>query len=139
MVVDDVQVTDEDVTVRLTGGEPVPVPQPFDQLLREYMPRRRHTTTARNARTRWLFPGAIPGQPMAPATLHKALWDSGIPIRRGRNSALRELVLEMPPALVAKALGYSPLAAEQHAAEAGRPWLGYATVRRYHGDQLSMF
>ncbi|MFJ1551726.1 hypothetical protein [Streptomyces sp. NPDC088246] len=76
---------------------------------------------------------------MATATLHKGLWDSGIPIRRGRNSALRDLVLEMPPALVAKALGYSPLATDLHAAQAGRPWTGYASVRRYHGKQLPIF
>lgn len=139
MTVDELQITNDDVTIRLSGGQGVPVPHPFDQLFRDYLPRRRHTTTARNARTRWLFPGAAPGRPMAPATLHKALWDSDIPILRGRNSALRELVLEMPPALVAKALGYSPLAAELHAAEAGRPWAGYASVRRYHGKQLSIF
>ncbi|WP_164559977.1 hypothetical protein [Streptomyces sp. SID14478] len=45
----------------------------------------------------------------------------------------------MPPALVAKALGYSPLATELHAAQAGRPWAGYASIRRYHGKQLPIF
>lgn len=139
MSIDDIEITDKEVTVRLTGGEAVPVPHPFDQLFRNYLPQRRHTTTARNNRTRWLFPGAVPGQPLTIATLHKGLWDSGIPIRRGRNSALRDLVLEMPPALVAKALGYSSLATELHAAQAGRPWAGYAPIRRYRGKQLQIF
>ncbi|NEB81649.1 hypothetical protein G3I40_41530 [Streptomyces sp. SID14478] len=64
MSVDDI--TGEVITVHLTGGEPVPVPHPFDQLFCDYLPQRRHTTTARNNRTRWLFPGAVPGQQWHP-------------------------------------------------------------------------
>ncbi|HZM67166.1 MAG TPA: hypothetical protein VFC16_12825 [Nakamurella sp.] len=41
------------------------------------------------------------------------------------------LVPDMPPALAAAALGYSPETAEHHAAAAGQPWADYAAVNRY--------
>ena len=59
------------------------------------------------------------------------LRDRGIDLLGARNAALRQLVLDMPPALAAAALGYSPETAEHHAAAAGQPWADYAAVKRY--------
>lgn len=55
------------------------------------------------------------------------LRDRGIDLLGARNAALRQLVLDMPPALAAAALGYSPETAEYHAA-AGQPWAQYAAL-----------
>lgn len=43
-----------------------------------------------------------------------------------RNRAFGELVLEVPPSLVAEALGYSPQVAFLHADKAAEPWARYA-------------
>ena len=59
------------------------------------------------------------------------LRDRGIEFLGARNAALRQLVPDMPPALAAAALGYSPETAEHHAAAAGQPWADYAAVKRY--------
>lgn len=55
--------------------------------------------------------------------------DSGVHLLGGRNSALRQLVLDMPPAIAAQALGYSPQIAEAHARNAGTTWVTYAAYR----------
>jgi hypothetical protein len=60
----------------------------------------------------------------------KKLRDSGIHLLGARNAALRELVLEMPPPIVASALGYSAQVTEKHAEDAGRTWVTYASYRR---------
>jgi hypothetical protein len=43
-----------------------------------------------------------------------------------RNTALHGLVQELPPTLVANALGYSYQVIHKHAADAGTPMAGYA-------------
>jgi hypothetical protein len=53
----------------------------------------------------------------------------GIDLLGARNAALRQLVLDMPPALAAPALGYSPETAGHHATAAGQPWAYYAALR----------
>jgi len=51
-----------------------------------------------------------------------------------RNAALRELVLELPPPIVASALGYSAQVTEKHAEDAGRTWVTYASYRSARGS-----
>jgi hypothetical protein len=51
-----------------------------------------------------------------------------------RPNMQRELVLEMPPAIVARAFGYSPRVTEDHAADAGRTWVTYASYRSLSRD-----
>lgn len=43
-----------------------------------------------------------------------------------RNATLRSLVQELPPTLVANALGYSHQVIHKHAADASVPMAGYA-------------
>lgn len=50
----------------------------------------------------------------------------GIDLGGARNTALRSLVQELPPTLVANALGYSYQVIHKHAADAGVPMAGYA-------------
>jgi hypothetical protein len=50
-------------------------------------------------------PGYRPGQPLHHDYLMRKLRDSGIHLLGARNAALRELVLEMPPPIVAHVLG----------------------------------
>jgi hypothetical protein len=52
----------------------------------------------------------------------------GINLLGSRNTALRELVSEIPPPLVAEMLGYSDQVTQKHAAEAGNTWARYAAA-----------
>jgi hypothetical protein len=60
----------------------------------------------------------------------RKLRDSGIHLLGAQNAALRELVVEMPPPIVAHALGYSAQVTEKHAEDAGRTWVTYASYRQ---------
>ena len=51
----------------------------------------------------------------------------GINLLGARNSAIQNLVAEVPPALVAELLGYSNQVAQRHAEVAAQPWSRYAT------------
>jgi hypothetical protein len=51
----------------------------------------------------------------------------GIDLGGARNTALRSLSEELPPTLVANALGYSFQVIHQHASDAAIPMAGYAT------------
>lgn len=44
----------------------------------------------------------------------------------GRNSALRTLVVEMPPPVVAKFFGFTDACTQRHAQLAAQPWSRYA-------------
>lgn len=50
---------------------------------------------------------------------------AGIDVAGARNTTLRDLVAELPPTLVAKALGYSVQVIHLHAADAAIPMAGY--------------
>ena len=85
-------------------------------------------TTAANATSPWLFPGINPGQHINPQTLMKVLRSNGIDLRGARNSAMRELVQKVPPAIVASQFGYRPQTAERHALGAGTTWSSYPNL-----------
>ena len=57
------------------------------------------------------------------------LRDLGVNLLGARNRAIGELVLEVPPSLVAEALGYSNQVAFLHASKAAEPWARYAGRR----------
>ena len=59
------------------------------------------------------------------------LRDRGIELLGARNAALRQLVPDMPPALAAAALGYSPRNRRTPRRAVGQPWADYAAVKRY--------
>ena len=125
LTIDDITTADGQMLIRL--GEPsAPVPAPFDQIISDYLATRPNLTTATNRGSRWLFPGRRAGQPMHPTTIRSRLQRLGIPNLNGRSRALREMLLQAPPAVVAGMLGYAAGRAEVIAAEAGATWQYYA-------------
>ena len=125
---EDVDLTEALPRLRL-GAEPAELPPPVADLLQRHLERRPNTNTAANAGSPWLFPGYSPGQPLHPSHLMKQVRQAGVPLLGARNGALRQLVLDMPPAVAAQALGYSPQVAESHARNAGATWSTYVSYR----------
>jgi len=125
LTVGDVATRDGLTTLNL-GDPPSHVPEPLAGLLLEYLAQRPNMTTATNPDSRWLFPGRRAGQPLHPSTMYGALDRIGVPALRGRSAAIRQLVLQMPPPVVAQALGYHQVSITRIAAQAGSPWSGYA-------------
>lgn len=93
------------VAVRL-GDPPSPLPEPVTDLMRAYIQSRQHLPYASSRSSQWLFPGRQPGQLMNPVSLQVHLREIGVPPQRGRASAIRQLVLQAPAPVIAKALGY---------------------------------
>lgn len=112
------------VTLNL-GDEPAVVPPAVEDLLAQHLAHRPNTATAANADSPWIFPGVSPGQPVSPNWLMIQLRNHGIELQAARNGALRQLVLDMPPAIAARVLGYSAIVTETHARHAAATWQSY--------------
>lgn len=108
------------------GDPPAPVPAPFDTIINHYLAARPNLTTATNPNSSWLFPGRRAGQPLHPTSIRLRLHTLGIPNVPGRSRALREMLLQAPPAVVAGMLGYTAGKAEAIANETGATWKHYA-------------
>jgi hypothetical protein len=116
--------------MRITfGAHPVPIPEPFADLLREHLKGRPNLRTGSDAQSPWLFPGIRAGQPLHPNGIMDRLRSLGIDLRGARNTALDEHLLVSPPPLVADALGYSHQIAFLHADAAGDAWSRYVNLR----------
>ncbi|MFC4612911.1 hypothetical protein ACFO9E_34990 [Streptomyces maoxianensis] len=94
--------------------------------MRAYVHSRQHLPDASSRSARWLFPVRQPGQPMNPVSLQAHLREIGVPPQRGRASAIRQLVLQAPAPVIAKALGYHDKTATPLVTEAGGTWSRYA-------------
>ncbi|MFI0965962.1 hypothetical protein ACH4S8_31890 [Streptomyces sp. NPDC021080] len=125
LTIDDITDDGVTVTVRL-GDPPSPLPEPVADLMRAYILSRRHLPYASSRSSPWLFPGRQPGQPMNPVSLQVHLREIGVPPQRGRASAIRQLVLQAPAPVIAKALGYHDKTATRLVTEAGGTWSRYA-------------
>lgn len=125
LTLDDITVVDGAMTIRL-GDPPAPVPAPFDDLISTFIAERPNLMTATNQHSTWLFPGQRAGQPMHPTTIRARLEKIGIRNLSSRTRALRAMLLEAPPAVVAGMLGYAPDKAEEIAIQAGATWKRYA-------------
>jgi len=100
-------ILNEDGETRLRIGDPpLPVPEPFAALLRDYLDQRPNQNTAANPASTWLFPGRRAGRPIDPTTIRDALREAGVPALGGRIATLRQLVLQAPAPVVASMLGY---------------------------------
>lgn len=126
--ISDFAITPTTVTIQV-GDTASPVPEPLAQLISRLVEDSRNTNTAANRSSPWLFTGIRPGQPLNRTYLMTLLRNQGINILGARNAALRQLTLDMPPAIAAASLGYSHQVAERHAAAAGRTWSQYSAVR----------
>ncbi|MFC8146793.1 hypothetical protein ACFUKV_34410 [Streptomyces paradoxus] len=125
LAIDDI--TDDGATITVQLGEPPsPLPKPAADLMRAYIRSRQHMPYASSRSSQWLFPGRQPGQPMNPVSLQVHLRKIGVPPQRGRTSAIRQLVLQAPAPVIAKALGYHDKTATRLVTEAGGSWSRYA-------------
>ncbi|MGA9360630.1 MAG: recombinase XerD, partial [Mycobacterium sp.] len=106
------------------GITPSPVPEPFAELLKSHIINRPNLRTA-GADNPWLFPGYRPGEHLHPNTLMDRLRWLGIDLLGARNTALRELVTQVPPPVVAEMLGYSDQVVHRHANLIAQPWGRY--------------
>jgi hypothetical protein len=113
------------------GQEPIPIPQPFADMLNQHIRNRPHLrTTGGVVPTPWLFPSIRPGWHLDPQMVMKRLRSLGIDLLGARNTALQSLVVEVPPPLVAELLGYDYNVTQRHADIAAQPWAGYVTSRQ---------
>jgi hypothetical protein len=101
------QVTDSpDSVTLLLGTMPAEIPGPLDGLARQLLGRRHgRAATGRTSEHPWLFPGGAPGHPISTAQLKKRLAAVGIHGRSGRNTALMDLAVKLPPVALARMLG----------------------------------
>jgi hypothetical protein len=106
------------------GVTPSPVPEPFAAMLRSHINNRPNLRTS-GADNPWLFPGYRPGEHLHPNTVMDRLRQLGIDLLGARNTALQELVSEVPTPVVAEMLGYSDQVVHRHAALASQPWAKY--------------
>ncbi|MFD4974266.1 hypothetical protein [Streptomyces sp. NPDC058424] len=74
--------------------------------MRAYLAEQPRLARASSRSTAWLFPGRQPWHPMDPTSLLDQLRAAGVPVQRGRTSAIRQLVLQAPAPVIARALGY---------------------------------
>lgn len=108
------------------GVTPSPVPEPFGSLLHDHIAHRPNLRTG-GATNPWLFPGYRPGDHLHPNTIMDRLRELGIDLLGARNTALRELVSQVPAPIVAEMLGYSDQVTQRHASLAAVPWSRYRT------------
>jgi hypothetical protein len=110
------------------GDPPTPVPEPFAAMLAELAANRANMNTAANPACRWLFPGGRADQPLTPGALLQQFRVLGIHATQTRTSAFRQLVLQAPAPVVARALGYGYGTATNHAIAGGGTWSRYPAV-----------
>jgi hypothetical protein len=63
---------------------------------------------------------------MNPGRHQAHLCEIGVPPQRGKTSAIRQLVLQAPAPVIARALGYHDKTATRLITEAGGTWSRYA-------------
>lgn len=121
--------THADGTATITlGGTPVELIEPFATLARQ-LPITRTNGVADQLPGPWLFPGRRAGRPLSPEALGNRLRRHGIQPRLSRTTALSQLVLEIPPAVLAELVGVAPATAARWAAITGSNWAAYAPSR----------
>ncbi|MFN8070634.1 MAG: hypothetical protein U0R66_02300 [Mycobacterium sp.] len=96
-------------TLIALGDTPLELPEPIAQIAWALIEERRHhVQLARPTSIDWLIPGGLPGRHLTAERMSERLRSIGVPSRRGRNAALRDLVARLPSTVIAKLLGLSP-------------------------------
>ncbi|PWJ23286.1 hypothetical protein ATK17_3779 [Branchiibius hedensis] len=126
LTLDDISVDEDGQMLIRLGDPPAPVPAIFAAIITDYLAARPNLTTATNKNSTWLFPGRRAGQPLHPTSIRLRLSNLDIPNMPGRSRALREMLLQAPPAVVAGMLGYHTGKSEAIAAQAGTAYKRYA-------------
>ena len=97
-------------------------------MFRELLENRRNTNLY-NRDSNYLFPGQRPRSHTDANTARLAITAIIGDILPARNAALRQLVIDCPPPVIAAMLDYSDQVTTKHAAAAGSPWMSYAALR----------
>jgi hypothetical protein len=126
LTIDHIRFTDQQVWLRL-GREPILIPAPLDQLVRELVSTRSpHAVVGSRHDLPWLFPGGPPGRHLSAFRMAERLRELGIQASRARSAALFQLAADLPAAILARTLGiHISVAASWQRASAG-DWLSYA-------------
>lgn len=127
---DDVVIDGGSARIRLGEGL-TPIPPPFSAMFAELVAHRPNLNTATNPTSRWLFPGRSVDSHLTPGTLRSRVMAMGVNLVGARSGALRQLVLDCPPPVVADMLGYAYTTIDRHALRAGSPWASYAALRAH--------
>jgi hypothetical protein len=114
------------------GQGTAPIPPPFDAMFTELAEHRPNLNTATQLDSLWLFPGRLADCHVGPATLRMGGIRMGIDLTPAKRGALRQLVIDCPPPVVADMLGYSYQTLDGHAQAAGSPYRSYAARRAIH-------
>ena len=122
------QVTDSpDGVTLLLGTMPVEIPGPLDSLVRRLLARRHgRAAVGRTSDHPWLLPGGAPAHPISTAQLKVRLAAVGIHGRSGRNTALMDLAVKLPPVALSRLLGIHISTAGTWAERAGGSHAAYA-------------
>lgn len=123
--------TEPQVRIRL-AQDWLDVPEPMAQLLQAHLADRGNTNTAANRNSPWLFPGRMPQSHINRDYVVTALRRAGVPPLALRTTTWQQLVREVPPQVLADALGISAATFMTHAARAGADWTTYANIRSPH-------
>jgi hypothetical protein len=116
----------DQVRLRL-GGEPVVLPEPLAELVRELAATRRgHAGLGDQGTSPWLFPGGQPGRPISAFRLAERLRQLGLRSGKARSAALFQLATQLPAALLARLLGIHVSVAVAWQRASGGDWTGYA-------------
>lgn len=100
---------------------PVEMPEPLARLIGDHLDRRGQASYA-SKDNGWLFPGGIPGRPLATENIRGQLVARGIQPHSARHAALFALSGQVPHLILAQTLGISQAAATRWAALAARDW-----------------
>lgn len=134
LTIDHIQITGPQVRLRL-GQEPILIPAPLDQMVRELVETRvGHAALGRHSESPWLFPGGRPGQHLSAFRMVERLRQLGVQASRARSAALFQLATDLPAAILARTLGiHISVAVAWQSASAG-DWTTYAAEisRRTH-------
>jgi hypothetical protein len=126
------QLTHNDQHAYLTAGRrPILLPPRLANLLQRLatQPQPRLTVSHEQRGPRRLFPGRVPGQPIANHALTTRLARHGIKVRAARNGALAALAADLPAAILADVLGMHINTAVRWVVYARRDWAEYLAAR----------
>ncbi len=140
LTLDHVHVDDEQRVLLRLGREPIQLPEPLAGLvLRLIDTRHGHATLGDQGRSRWLFPGGRPDQPISADQLTERLRQLGLRAGQARSTALFGLAAELPAAMLARLLGIHISVAVTWQRVSSGDWTNYAAdySRRHHPNEAA--
>ena len=126
LTLDDIEVDDDQIRLRF-GRQPIAVPQPLADLVRQLVAGRQgHARIGHHDSSPWLFPGGRPGQPISSYQLGQRLHHIGVRPGQARSTALFQLASELPAAILARLLGIHISVAVKWQRASSGDWTSYA-------------